>query len=188
MPLLGPELSLYPEDLLAPDTQSRGREEGLSWWALYTRSRQEKELMRRLHSSQTAFYSPIAANQYRSPAGRTRTSYLPLFTNYVFLFGDDSHRAVALTTNCVSRCLPVPDGGQLAADLARIHLLLQAGLPVTAESQIEAGARVRVKTGSMAGLEGVVFKRHGKDRLLVMINFLQQGASVEFADWEVEPV
>jgi hypothetical protein len=82
----------------------------------------------------------------------------------------------------------VTDGAQLTVDLARIRRLLETGVAVTVESQIEAGMRVRVKSGSMLGLEGTVFKRHGKDRLLVMVNFLQQGASIEFPDWEVERI
>jgi hypothetical protein len=188
MPLLGPERSLYPDDLLSEEFQGRGEAAGLSWWALYTRSRQEKELIRRLVASQAPFYCPIAPNKYRSPAGRTRTSYLPLFTNYVFMFGDEAQRYEALTSNCISKCIAVKDGAQLTVDLARIRKLLEAGVAVTVESQIEPGMRVRVKTGSMLGLEGTVFKRHGKDRLLVMVNFLQQGASIEFPDWDVERI
>jgi hypothetical protein len=188
MPLLGPERSLFPDDLLSSDFQEQGTAAGLAWWALYTRSRQEKELMRRLVAGKAAFYCPIAANRYRSPSGRTRTSYLPLFTNYVFLFGSEGHRYEALASNCVSKCIPVKDGAQLTVDLARIRRLIDTGMAVTVESQIEAGMRVRVKSGSMLGLEGTVFKRHGKDRLLVMVNFLQQGASIEFPDWEVERI
>ena len=188
MPLLGPERSLFPDDLLTGEYQDRGKAAGLSWWVLYTRSRQEKELMRRLVAGNAAFYCPIGPNKYRSPSGRTRTSYLPLFTNYVFLFGDEAQRYEALTSNCVSKCIPVTDGAQLTVDLGRIRRLLEAGVAVTAESQIEPGMQVRVKSGAMLGLEGTVFKRHGKDRLLVMVNFLQKGASIEFPDWEVERI
>ena len=40
----------------------------------------------------------------------------------------------------------------------------------------------------MAGLEGVVVKRRGKDWLLVAVQFLQQGASVMLEDFQVEPL
>jgi len=186
MPIAGPQRSLFPDDLLTPAFQEEGRGRGLSWWAIYTRSRQEKELMRRLDARGIPFFSPIAPNLYRSPAGRKRISYLPLFTNYVFLFGDEPQRYEAVASGCVSRAIAVPDALEFAGDLRRIQQLLQAGVPVTVESTIEPGAVVRIKSGSMTGLEGTVFKRHGQSRLLVVVNFLQQGASVELADWEVE--
>jgi transcription antitermination factor NusG len=186
MPIIGPERNLVPETLLDPEFQSHGAQSGLSWWAMYTRSRQEKELMRRLGAVQGAFYCPIVPNHYRSPTGRSRTSYLPLFTNYVFVFGDESQRYEAVATGCVSKCLPVKNGDRLAADLRQLRQLIESGVPVTAESQIEAGDRVRIKSGSMLGLEGLVFKRHGQSRLLVIVDFLQQGASIELPDWEVE--
>jgi len=47
MPTLAAEIDLYPSDLL--DREDWGENaEGRHWWALYTRSRREKELMRRL--------------------------------------------------------------------------------------------------------------------------------------------
>lgn len=186
MPLIGPERCLFPDDLLSDEFQTQGLEVGKSWRVLYTRSRMEKELMRRLVARGTPFYSPIVENRYRSPAGRQRTSYLPLFSNYVFLFGCETDRYDAVSSGCVSRSLDVTAHAAFVTDLRRIRALIDTGATVTAEAKIEAGDRVRIKSGSMLGLEGLVFKRHGQSRLLVMIDFLQQGASIELPDWEVE--
>jgi len=186
MPLIGPERCLFPDALLTEEFQVEGKDAGRLWRVLYTRSRMEKELMRRLVAKGAPFYSPIVENRYRSPAGRQRTSYLPLFTNYVFLFGAETERYDALATGCVSRSLDVTAESMFVADLRRIRALIDTGAQVTAEAKIEAGDRVRIKSGSMMGLEGMVFKRHGMSRLLVMVDFLQQGASIELPDWEVE--
>jgi transcriptional antiterminator RfaH len=43
-----------------------------------------------------------------------------------------------------------------------------------------------VRQGPFAGLEGTVTKRRGETRLLVSINFLQQGASVEIDDFMLD--
>jgi transcriptional antiterminator RfaH len=40
----------------------------------------------------------------------------------------------------------------------------------------------------LAGLEGTVLRRHGTQRLLVVVHFLQQGASVQLEDYQVEPL
>jgi hypothetical protein len=45
-----------------------------------------------------------------------------------------------------------------------------------------------VKSGALLGLEGTVIKRRGTERLLVIVQFLQQGASVELEDYQVERI
>ncbi len=115
-----------------------------------------------------------------------RTSFVPLFSSYVFLRGNESQRYEALRTNCISRCLEVDDQTQLVHDLQQVRLLIGCGAPLTPESRIGPGMRVRVRTGFLAGMEGTVVKRRGHQRLLVAVQFLQQGASVELDDCQVE--
>lgn len=186
MPILPSEPDIFPPELLERptlDTSSDSR-----WWAMYTLARREKELMRRLRSMQVAFYSPLVHQRTRSPGGRARDSYLPLFASYVFVFGTDGQRQQALTTNCVSRCLQVPDGAKLVHDLRQIRQLIELDAPLTVEARIEPGRRVRVRFGPMAGLEGTVVKRRGRDWLVVAVEFLGQGASVLLEDFQVEPL
>lgn len=183
MPILPQEPDLLPETLLDDWQHLPG-----SWWVIYTLARREKELMRRLRTLEIGFYCPLIPRRTRSPGGRTRTSYVPLFANYVFMWGDDAQRQLALTTNCISRCLQVGDGAGLARDLRQVRDLISRGAPLTPEARIEPGQIVRVKSGRMAGLEGVVVKRRGRQWLLVSVEFLQQGASVLLEDFQVEAV
>ena len=186
MPILPSEPDIFPHELLDEATLLASGDG--QWWAMYTLARREKELMRRLRSMQVAFYSPLVHQRTRSPGGRMRHSYLPLFASYVFVFGTDSQRQQALTTNCVSRCLQVPDGGKLVQDLRQIRRLIELDAPLTIEARIEPGRRVRVRFGPMAGLEGTVVKRRGRDWLVVAVEFLGQGASVLLEDFQVEPL
>jgi transcription antitermination factor NusG len=184
MPILPLEPDLYPDGLLdeqCPDGDA-------TWWTLYTLARREKELMRRLRGLDIGHYSPLIRRRSRSPGGRTRESYIPLFAGYVFVHGNVQQRYQALTTNCVSRCLAVPDGARLTYDLRQIRRLVESDAPLTPEARIEPGRRVRVRSGSMAGLEGTVVKRRGKEWLVVAVEFLQQGASVLLEDFQVEPL
>ena len=182
MPILPQEPDIWPENLF-----DQASPEG-TWWALYTLPRREKDLMRRLLRMEIPFYGPLIKRRSRSPAGRSRTSYVPLFPGYVFLHGSEEQRYRSLTTNCVSRCLQVSDGGQLAQDLRQIHQLISSDAPLTPEARIEPGMRIRVRSGSLAGLEGVVIRRRGSERLLVIVHFLQQGASVQLEDYQVERI
>lgn len=186
MPILPRESDIFPSELL--DDQGPLEAAEGQWWALYTMARREKELMRRLRGLEVAFYSPLVHKRSRSPGGRVRESYVPLFASYVFAFGTEQARQKALTTNCVARCLEVPDPGQLVHDLRQIRHLIELDAPLTVEARIEPGRRVRVRSGPMMGLEGTVAKRRGKDWLVVAVEFLGQGASVMLEDFRVEPL
>jgi transcription antitermination factor NusG len=182
MPILQSEPDLYPDSLFTMGPPSG------QWWALYTMSRREKELMRRLRDLEVAHYGPVIPCSYKSPNGRRRTSHLPLFSNYVFLCGTEEQRVQALTTNCISRVIEVPDPAGLYADLKELKELIAVGAPLAPEARIESGDRVLVKTGAFEGKVGTVIRRQGRMRLLVMVNFLQQGASVDIDDCDVERI
>ncbi len=191
MPILKQETSLFPNDLLAQAEAELSNdgpltEESPRWWAMYTRSRQEKQLMRKLEVLEVAFCCPTIERRYRSKAGRIRRVYDPLFSNYVFVYGNVLDRYAAQTTNCISQCRQVSDGLQLTQDLAHIQRLIETGEPLSREARLVAGDLVRVKTGKFASFEGVVTRRQGKSRLIVAVNFMQQGASVELDDCQLE--
>ncbi len=186
MPILTAEPDLYPDDLLDREDWSTAGDQ--RWWALYTRSRCEKELMRRLRALEIPHYGPIIEKRGRTPKGRINTSFVPLFANYVFLYGDPAQRYAALTTNCVSRDLVVVEGEQLATDLRQLRRLIQSGLPITTEARLEPGAKVRMRSGPLVGQEGIVLRRHGETRLLVAVRFLQQGATVQIDECDLERI
>jgi transcription antitermination factor NusG len=182
MPILGEEPSIYPETLLdenvtcAPDSR---------WWVLYTRARQEKAISRDLLNFQIPFYLPLI-KKTSVRQGRKKTSYVPLFSGYVFLQATEQQRIASLTTNRISRIIPVDDAGQLLHDLRQLRQLIASNIPLTIESRLEAGDRVRVRQGPLMGMEGTVLTRRHATRLLVSVNFLQQGASVEIDDYLLE--
>ena len=186
MPILAREIDIFPDDLLTGQELDGDGES--SWWAVYTRSRQEKALIRSLHSLEIPFYCPIIAHRFRSPAGRVRTSFLPLFRNYVFMYSDGFNRHRALKTNFISRIIEVENGAELRSDLRQLQLLIAAGTPLSVETNLQPGIKVRIKTGPLVGVVGVILKRQGRDHLVVAVNFLQQGASVRLDEFEVEPI
>jgi len=186
MPILPKEPDVFPETLFEqPDFDLP---EDLGAWAVYTLSRREKDLMRRLRQMSIAHYGPMIKRRSRSPSGRVRHTYVPLFPGYVFLFATEEQRQRALTTNCISRCLPIPEPAELWRDLIQIRRLIGSDAPLSPEARIEPGMMVRIKSGSMVGTEGHVIKRHGQERLVVAVRFLQQGASVLLEDVQVEQI
>ena len=118
--------------------------------------------------------------------GRRRTTFAPLFSGYVFMLADEQERIRGLTTNRISRLLSVEDAEQLVSDLAQIKRLIESDAPLTIERRLAPGQKVRIKQGALMGMEGTVLVRRGETRLLVAVNFLQQGASIEVQDYLLE--
>jgi transcriptional antiterminator RfaH len=184
MPVLSREVSVYPDDLLEGFCEEPSDRK---WWVLYTKARQEKSLARDLLAYEVPFYLPLVRKTsfYRS---RKVSSYIPLFGGYVFLYGRDEERISALTTNRLSRILAVYEPERLCHDLRQVHRLIAANMPLTVESRLVPGDRVRVRCGPLERLEGTVLTRRGETRLVVSVDFLQQGASVEIDDFMLEPI
>lgn len=183
MPILPSEPDCHPSDLLDHDERIKD-----SWWLLYTKSRQEKQLMRHLRELDIAHYAPQIANRRRSPAGRIRTTYAPIFNNYVFLCGDDEARYRAVCTGCVLKATEITDVPRFVDDLRQIQNLINLGVPLTLEGRMQPGQNVRVKSGAFSGYEGTIIRREQETRLLVAVKFMEQGVSVKLEDCQLEVI
>jgi len=144
--------------------------------------------MRLLHRQQVPHYGPQIEHRRRSPAGRVRTTYAPLFNNYVFLCGNDEARYAAVCTGCVQKVDEITDTEPLLTDLRQISDLVLMGVPLSVEGRLQPGQAVRVKNGAFAGFEGVVIRRDQETRLLVSVRFMDQGVSVKLDDCQLEPL
>ena len=186
MPILKRENDIFPADLL--ENKLLLEDEARKWWCIYTMSRREKDLMRKLAVLNVPYYGPMIPKRNRSSSGRLRTSFVPLFPNYVFLFGDEADRFQAMKTNCVSRYTEVPDRIELLTDMRQIFQAISSNLPLTPESRLEPGQSVRVRSGPFRGYEGSVIRREGKTRLLLFLRFLEQGVSMEMDEGLLAPI
>jgi transcriptional antiterminator RfaH len=189
MPILPRQRDLFPDTLLddLPTPAATGHAvDERSWIAFYTLSRREKDLMRKLEAAAIPFYAPLVKRRLRSAGGRARISFVPLFPGYVFSLVDDDQRRAALATNTVARWLPIGDSAGFVSDLRNIRRLIATDQPLTPEALLEPGQPVRVRSGPLAGIEGTVIKRRGGQRLVVAVHLLNQGASIEVEDVDLE--
>ena len=184
MPILANETTIYPDQLLDGFTSSVS---GRQWWVIYTKARQEKALARQLLRWKVPFYLPLVAKE-NLIRGRRVESHIPLFGGYVFSFASDEERVQSLTTNRISRILPVSNGDVLCDELRDVRQLIASDAPLTVERRLVPGQRVRIKAGSLLGMEGTVVTHRGKTRLVVAVSFLQQGVSIEIDNFLLEAV
>jgi transcriptional antiterminator RfaH len=186
MPILPAEPDLYPPNLWQDDVLQSGQ--GGRWWCLHTKPRQEKAVARDLRARAVPFYLPQVVHEDRTPRGRKIRSVVPLFTSYLFLRGDEYDRLEALRGNRLVGVLEVVDQEALTHDLRQVHQMLSSGLAVVPEPIMPVGARVRIKTGPLAGIEGTVIRRDRRDKFVAVVQFLGKGATVNLEDWQVEQI
>jgi len=194
----GSRPDLFPSDLLSlcicpgsgldkgSGTQDESVGAGLAcWWLAHTLPRQEKAVASALYARDVSYYLPLVTRKSLS-RGRTRVAEIALFPGYIFVHGNEEARLNVLKTNRVLTVRAAPDGERLRADLRRFWELICAGAPLLPESRLVTGERVRVKAGPFRDQEGIVIRRNGKTRLMIAIDYLQQGASLEVDDCLLE--
>lgn len=185
MPLLPAEQCLHPEDLFESELPPHSRSG--DWWVMHTRPRQEKSLARQLCDLQIPFYLPLISRRTHFH-GRLLTSYVPLFSGYVFVLGSQEERSAVLSTRRVAHCLAVADQEGLWTDLRQIQRLISLGAPISPEERLIPGKLVEIRTGPLAGLRGTILRSSSGNRFVVQVDFIQRGASVLMEDFNLEVI
>ncbi len=165
---------VWPADALAPETQ-------LTWAAIYSKPRQEKALARDLQQKGVAYFLPMVLRE-TSSGGRRRRNLYPLFPSYLFLAGGDAEQLAALKTDRAVKMIRPDKGGEetLRRELTALAQALEH-FPDSLElhPRLTPGARARVRSGPMAGIEGVVTQVGSRHKLWLGVSCLGVGATVE---------
>ena len=188
MPILPAEPDYYPPNLWDDLTAVKQAKDEAVWWCLHTKPRQEKATARELRKTAVPFFLPQVLKEDRTPQGRKIRSIIPLFPGYLFLLGDQHDRISALRGNRLVNVLEVGDQASIERDLQQIQKMLSSGLPVQPEPAVPVGAKVRIKTGPLTGIEGTVIRRGKRDQFVAVVGFLGRGATVDLEDWQVEQI
>jgi len=158
-----------------------------NWHALFTRHQHEKSVAFALSSKRHEIYLPL----YRSVRrwrDRAKQLWLPLFPCYVFIRDGMDRQLQILTTPGIIHI--VGWGGRPAivpqAQLDAVRRIIESRLIVETHSYPQCGDRVRVKTGPLLGLEGILTRKKGAARLVVSMEMLGRSAAVEIDVSNVE--
>ena len=151
------------------------------WWhALYTRHQHEKVVAQALSGKGFEVFLP----QYRSVRkwkDRQKEIVLPLFPNYVFIQGGLDRMLNILTTPGVHSL--VSWGGRPAEipgnEIEAVRRLVESSLPVEPHPFLKCGDLVRIKSGALEGIEGILVRKTRGVRLVLSVEMLSRSAAVE---------
>jgi len=151
---------------------------GLRWFVAHTKPRREKKLLldcqRQAISATLPCYD--SAHKYR---GKTVVFRKPLFPSYVFLQLGPGQKESLRQNDHVANLLEVFDQETFRQQLRDIIQALDAGLGIRLAPSIGEGMRVRIKSGTLQGMEGWVEQRYGMTTVLLRLDFINQAAAVK---------
>ena len=157
------------------------------WWVAHTKSRNEKALAQSLLRWEIPYFLPLV-EKISKRSSRTFKSMLPLFSGYLFFSGDHEARLQAIASNRIAQVIEVVDQQGLIRDLDQIHRALTSGIKLDPHPHLKAGMVCRVVAGPLMGLEGVLLQKKSVSRLILKVDMLGQGASMEIDADLLEPV
>jgi transcription antitermination factor NusG len=152
----------------------------LQWFALVVKPRFDKAVARALEVKGYETLLPVY-RKYHKYANRSKHFELPLFPGYVCCRFDVEARLPILTTPGVIRVLGVQNTPLPLSD-TEIHSLqaaIHAQLPVQPYPYVSAGQKVRINSGVLAGVEGIVLGPKPKLRLVLSITLLRRSVLLE---------
>jgi transcription antitermination factor NusG len=159
------------------------------WYALYTCANHEKHVAAELRVRSVEHFLPLYSSVRRWKDRRV-TLDLPLFPGYVFVSVALRDRLKVLQIPSVVRF--VAFNGVPTALPNREMEILQTGLSqqLAAEPHpfLTSGRRVRVRSGPLAGIQGILLRRRGKTRFVVSVELIMRSMAVDLDEADVEAV
>jgi transcription antitermination factor NusG len=151
-----------------------------NWYALLTRHQHEKCVALALSNKNHVVYLPLYRS-LRRWQDRSKQVLLPLFPCYVFIREGMDRQLQILKTPGIIHI--VSWGGRPAivpqTQLVAVRQIIESCLHVETHPYLQCGDRVRVKTGPLMGLEGILVRKKGLARLVVSMEMLGRSAAVE---------
>jgi transcription termination/antitermination protein NusG len=163
--------------------------EAESWYALHTRPRHEKLVVTRLQERGVDTFLPIITEVHRW-SDRKKSVELPLFSCYVFakFLANRTQRLNVLRVNGVLGL--VGSGGEGSPipqeQIAAVRTVVESALPWSAHPFLKIGQRVRIRSGALDGLEGILVSRNGSSRLVISVDAIQRSLAVQVEGYQVE--
>ncbi len=157
------------------------------WFVCHTKPRCEKKFSALLTAEGFEHYLPLIESVKRY-GKQTKRFTKPLFPGYVFARIVLENKARIYQQDLLARVIPVGDEALFLRQMENVRTIVASGVELTLRPLIRRGTRVRVVSGPLWGLEGVVDDPANPRGIIVAVDVLQQGLHVRMALEDVEPV
>lgn len=161
----------------------------LPWYVLKVRTGTEERLERNLKVKDYEIFLPTCL-EVRRYTDRLKRIQAPVFPGYLFCRLDIERRLPILITPGIEAV--VSFGGEPCAvpedEIAAIKIALAAGETLVPWPYLRSGDAVVVQFGPLTGVQGLVVRADGKDRLVLSVNLLQRSVAVQIDRAHIRPL
>ncbi len=163
----------------------------LQWFALWTRSRQEKVAAAMLETLEITHYLPMKS-ELRQWSDRKQMVTVPLFNGYLFVRTDPTKDSRLRILNAPGIAgfvgnhtgpLPIPDH-----QIETIRTVIGLHAECIVLPHLAVGERVRVIRGALAGIEGVIEQSNSTTRLAISLERIHKSLAVSVSSEDVVPI
>jgi transcription antitermination factor NusG len=173
-------LSATGVSLLAPGASRQAGRLGAPWFAVWTRSRHEGRVVEQLEGKGIEAFLPTITRWSRWKDRKKRIDW-PLFPGYCFVRIEPAEALPVLTCAGVVRLVSFE--GRPAAipecQVEDVRTLVMSDLKYDPCPLIDEGDPVVVVSGPLRGVRGVLTRKSSKARLVLNVDLIGQGVSVE---------
>jgi len=159
-----------------------------SWYAAYTCANHEKCVAEQLSLRSVEHFLPLYSSVRRWKDRRVQLQ-LPLFPGYVFVRLALCDRLQVLEIPSVARLVgfngtptPLPEG-----EIEALKTGLERGVRAVPHPYLKVGRQVRVKTGPLARMTGILVRHKGRFRVVISMEAIQRSVAVEIDATDLEP-
>jgi transcription antitermination factor NusG len=160
-----------------------------NWYAIFTVPQNERSVVRHLDMREVESFYPTFETE-RVWQNRQRVKIIsPLFPTYVFARIRRQQRSAVLNSPGVLRIvgnrsgpIPIPSAD---IEFLRTNLCRRRFTPY---NELAIGERVRIRRGTMEGVEGTLIRKKSGLRFVLTLELINQHAAVEVDADELEPI
>ena len=151
-----------------------------NWIAIYTKSRHEKTVAKKLEMKNFEVYLPLLRER-RKWSDRKKWIEYPLFKSYLFIKTQLKNSIFILKTPGIIRIVKFGDKIAIvnANHINAIKLMISGGYKPNSTDYFIKGDPVQVIDGPLKGIEGEVIRVDDRDRLLIRINSIKHSVSIK---------
>lgn len=161
------------------------------WYAIRTRSRHEKVVSEQLELQGIENFLPLIKST-RKWTDRVKEVELPLFSGYTFvrMVSSSRERLRVLKTQGVAGFVGINNQGEPIPDsqIQDVRTLLTNDVPFREHPYLRVGQRVRIRGGSLDGVEGILSLQNEDQSLVISLEPIQRSLSIRIQGYAVEPV
>jgi transcription termination/antitermination protein NusG len=155
-------------------------EQAVRWYGIHTRHQHEMSVASILSNKGFKVFYPTYES-VRKWKDRNKKLSLPLFPGYVFLADDVEKKLLIVSTPGV--CAILSFAGQPAvipaSEIEPLQRSMDCRYKLTPHPFLNTGDRLRIKSGPLAGTEGILTRKKDVYRLVLSVEMLGRSAAVE---------